>query len=423
MPKLLADVTPLKHSRDFRLLFIGQLISFLGSQLTVVAVPVQVFRLTGSSFTVGLVSLGQMVPLILGSLIGGAVADAHDRRKLLMVMQVLLALTSAGLALNAMRSAPALWPLFVVTGVAAFFAGFDGPARTAALPAVVATEELPAAFALRQLQIQVGVVVGPAIAGILLARASVSAVYWIDVATFGGALVAVSMLRPLPPEGGGTRASLASIAEGLRYLRRHRLILSTFVIDVNAMVFGMPRALFPAVGLRVLHGTNATVGLLFAAPGAGALLVAVFTGWVGQVRRHGLAVIIAVMLWGAGIAGFGLVRVLWAAVVCLAVAGAADVVSAVFRSTITQTLVPDALRGRVSAVNLAVVTGGPRLGDLEAGGVAALAGTQFSIVSGGLACIAGALGVAWLFPELGRYDARGTTELATAGGEAAEPSA
>jgi MFS family permease len=405
MPKLLADVTPLRRSAPFRLLFAGQLVSFFGNQLTSVAVPVQVFHLTGSSFQVGLVSLVQMVPLIVGALIGGAVADAYDRRRLMMLMQVLLAGTSMLLALNAGTGHPALWPLFVVPAIAAFFSGFDGPARTAALPSVVAQEDLPAAYALRQLQVQLGVVIGPAVAGILLATTSVAVVYLIDCATFAVAFLATMRLPSLRPMGGGTRPGLGSIHEGLRYLGRHRLILSTFLIDVNAMVFGMPRALFPSYGLTVLGGTNATVGLLFAAPGAGALVLAVFTGWVSRVRRHGRAVIISVVVWGLGMVGFGLVHVLWAAVGFLALAGAADMVSAVFRSTMTQTLLPDALRGRISAINLAVVTGGPRLGDLEAGGVASLGGTPFSIVSGGLACVVGAFVVHRAFPELDRYDA------------------
>jgi MFS family permease len=212
-------------------------------------------------------------------------------------------------------------------------------------------------------------------------------------------------MRPLPPEGGGTKVGFSSVAEGLRYLKGRRLLAGTFLIDINAMVFGMPRALFPAMGLTVFKGGNATVGLLFAAPGAGALIGAVFTGWVSGIRRQGRAVIVAVIVWGAAIAAFGLVPLLPLALLCLAVAGAADVVSAVFRNTILQSTVPDALRGRLSAVHIAVVTGGPRLGDAEAGAVASLTTPQFAVVSGGLASVAGALLIAWRLPEFARYDA------------------
>lgn len=402
--RLLADVTPLRASRDFRLLFSGQLVSFLGSQLTVVAVPVQVFRMTHSSLDVGLVSLAQLVPLVIGSLVGGSVADAVDRRRLLLGVQVLLALTSAGLAANAMAPHPRVWPLFVVTAVAAGLSGLDRPARNAAIPGVLKGRHLPAAFALWQVQMQVGLVAGPALAGVLLAQASLSTVYWIDVATFGAAFASVLLMQPLAPEGGGTRAGLASAAEGVRYLRGRRLLTSTFLIDIDAMVLGMPRALFPALGFGVFGGGAATVGLLYAAPGAGALAGALLTGWVAAVRRQGRAVVVAVIVWGAAIAAFGLAPWLPLALALLAVAGAADVVSAVFRNTILQSSVPDALRGRLSAIHIAVVTGGPRLGDAESGAVAALAGPQFSVVSGGLACLVGVALLAWRVPELAAYD-------------------
>ena len=370
--RFLVDITPLRVSRDYRLLLTGQTVSWLGRQLTIVAVPIQVYDLTGSSFKVGLVGAAALGPLIVLSLAGGSIADAVDRRKLLIVTQVLLALTSAGLALNAQRDAPALWPLYVLSAATAGFSGVDLPARNAMLPRLVGRDLFTSAAALGQLVFQVGGVAGPALAGLLISRVNVAAAYWIDVATFGVSAALVVLMRPQPPEGGGTRAGLASIREGLRYLRGRRVLVSTFVIDLNAMVFGMPRALFPALGTEFFGGGPTTVGLLFAAPGAGALLGALFTGWVGRVRRQGLAVIVAVAVWGAAIAVFGLVPWLPLALVLLAVAGAADVVSAVFRNTILQLSVPDSLRGRLSAVHIAVVTGGPRLGDAEAGAVAAV---------------------------------------------------
>jgi MFS family permease len=408
-------------SRDFRLLYAGQMVSFVGTQLTVVAVPVQVYRLTHSSLQVGLVSLAGLVPLILGSVVGGSVADAMDRRRLLLWMQVALALTSVGLAANAMLGRPLLWPLFVLTAVAAGLSGFDHPARNAATPSVLGGRHLPAAYALWQLLLQVGAVGGPALAGLLLGRMGLAGVYWVDVATFGAALVTVALMRPLPPEGGGTRAGLASIGEGLRFLKGRRLINSTFLIDIDAMVFGMPRALFPALGLGAFGGGTATVGLLYAAPGAGALVGALLTGWVSTVRRQGRAVIVSVVLWGAAVALFGLVPWLPVALALLAVAGAADVISAVFRNTILQEGVPDALRGRLSAVHIAVVTGGPRLGDAESGAVASLAGARTSVVTGGLACILGVGLLAWRIPELARYDALEATREGAAGASPGAP--
>ena len=400
---MLVDIAPLRH-RQFRLLFGGQLVSFVGSQLTMVAVPVQVFELTGSSLAVGLVSLAQVVPLVLGSLVGGAVADRFDRRRLLLLMQVALAATGAGLALNArLGQDAALWPVVALSATAAGLSGVDRPARSALIPSLVAVDLLPAAYSLWQIHLQVGSVVGPALAGGLLARLGLAAVYWIDVATFAVAFLAVSRMHPAPPAGGGTPVGLGSIVEGLRFVRQRPVLAGVFLVDVNAMVLGMPRALFPELAERLYQGGPGVVGLLFAAPGAGALLGALFTGWVGSVRRQGMAVLVAVAAWGAAIAGFGLVRWLPLGLALLGLAGAADVVSAVFRNTILQTSTPDHLRGRLSSIQIAVVTGGPRVGDFEAGAVAAVAGARFSVVSGGVGCVVGAALLGWLLPQFCRY--------------------
>ena len=403
--RVLADVTPLRQSAAFRRLFVGQLVSFLGTQVTIVAVAIQVYRLTESSFAVGMVSLVQLPPLLLGSLIGGAIADSTDRRRLLAIMQILLGVCGAGLAVNAMLPDPALWPLYAFTAIAAGFSGVDRPARSAVIPAVVGRSQVPAAFALWQIHLTLGLALGPAVGGLLVGRFGLATAYWVDVATFGLALVAVLGLPPLPPEGGGTPVTRSSILDGVRFVRTNQALQGTFVIDINAMVLGMPRALFPALGATVFGGGAQTVGLLFAAPGVGALLGAVTSGWVGQIRRQGLAVLVAVAVWGAAIALFGVTSWLPLALVLLGVAGAADVVSAVFRNTILQLAVPDALRGRLSALHIAVVTGGPRLGDAEAGAVAALAGNRVSVVTGGLGCMVGVAVVARLLPEFTRYRA------------------
>ena len=400
---VLLDITPLRRSRDYRALISGLGVSVLGNQLTTVAVPFQVYAITRSSLMVGLVSLTQLFPLIFGSLLGGSLVDAVDRRRLLLIVEGICACCSAGLALNA-DFGPALWPLFLLPAITASQSGIDSSARNAMLPGLVGMELLPASNAIFQSLFQTGAIVGPAVAGLLLAGAGVHVIYWIDVASYLVAMTAVLTMSPQPPPAPGTPGAAAtrpgwrSTLEGLRFVRRSQPVLGAYVIDVNAMVFGMPRALFPALAATVFGGGATTVGLLYAAPGAGALLGALTTGWVGRVRRQGLAVICAVLVWGAAIAGFGVAHWLPLALVLLAVAGWADVLSSVFRNTIIQFAGPDGMRGRLMGVQMAVVAGGPRLGDLEAGAVATAFGDTASVVSGGLACIVGAFAIARALP-------------------------
>jgi predicted MFS family arabinose efflux permease len=418
--RLLIDLAPLRRSRDLRCLVFGELVSALGTQLTTVAVPYQVYQLTRSSLDVGLVSLAQLFPLIVGSLLGGSLVDTVDRRRVLIVAQVLMAGCSAGLAINA-DLGTSLWPLFVLPALAAGFAGLDDAGRSAIVPNLVRRSEVSAANAIFQALFQFGLVAGPAVGGLLLAGAGVRFVYWMDVASFGVSLVAACLLSAQPPSAqppsaqppsaqppsagaAGVaglqrhRPGLRSIIEGLGFVRGRQAIQGAYLIDVNAMVFGMPRALFPALAATRFGGGAQVLGLLYAAPGAGALLGALTTGWVSRIRRQGLAVIVAVIVWGVAITCFGLVHWLPVALALLAVAGWADVISAVFRNTIIQLAVPDALRGRLSGLQIAVVTGGPRIGDLESGAVAAGFGDTVSVVSGGLACIAGALLLARMLP-------------------------
>jgi MFS family permease len=402
-PGLLVDIAPLRRYPRFRRLWLGYLVSTLGNQITVVGVAFEVFKLTGSSLDVGLVSLTQLGPLLLGSMFGGSIADAMDRRKLLLFTQTALALCSAGLAVDAMRHHPLVWPLFAISALAAGISSIDQPARSAIFITLVERDDFVSATALWQLLMQIGVVVGPAVAGLLIGHFGIATVFWVDVGTFAFSLGTVATLGRMAPEGGGTRFGLRSMTEGFRYLKGRQALQGTFVADLDAMIFGMPRALFPAIGLVRLHGGPATVGLLYAAPGAGALVGAILTGWVRRVSRQGLAVLVAVAIWGAAITAFGFAPWLEAALPLLAIAGAADVISAVFRGTMLQRLAPDALRGRLNAVHTAVVTGGPRLGDAEAGAVAALGGVQVSVVSGGLACLVGIGLVGWLMPRFTSY--------------------
>ena len=416
--RILIDPAPLRESRDFRLLFVGQLVSTFGTQLTVVAIPFQVYAETHSSFQVGAISLAQFVPLVLGSLIGGSVGDAVDRRKLLVVSSCALALASGALALNALAAHPSILALYLISAVAAGLAGFANPARNSVVPALVGRANLVAALSFLQALFQGGAIAGPALAGLLIGHTGIAWVYGIDALSCFAAILTTAMMRPIPPVAGTAPPGLRSIAEGIRYLRGRRVMQGAYLIDINAMVFGMPRALFPAIGLGVFHGGPSVVGYLFAAPGAGALIGALTTGWVSGIDRRGRAVIIAVIVWGLAVTGFGFSHVLWIALVLLAVAGWADVISAVLRNTILQTLVPENFRNRIVSIQLAVVQGGPRIGDLESGGVATLAGTQFSVVSGGVICVAGAVLLAMVMPAFAHHRA---SDLGETPGEPQDP--
>ena len=398
---LVVDVGPLRRSRDLRCLFGGQLVIMLGGQLTTVAVPYQVYSLTRSSLDVGLVSLAQLLPLIAGGVVGGALADAADRRSLLLASQLLTALCAAGLAVNA-TVGTALWPLFVLPAAAAGCAVAGESGLSAMLPNLAGRTETATVNAMFQALLQVGQVAGPAVAGLLLAGVGVRFVYWLDAASVAVAMLATSRMARQRPAGTSHSPGLRSIVDGLRHLRGQPLIQGAFLIDINATVFGAPSAVFPALALGAFHGGARTLGLLYAAPGAGALLGAVTTGWVHRVRRQGRAVIVAVIIWGAAIATFGLSHWLPLALALLAVAGWADVISAVFRGTIIQLAAPDGLRGRLMGLQMAVVTAGPRIGDAESGAVASAFGATASVVSGGLACIGGALILARLLPAFSR---------------------
>jgi MFS family permease len=401
--RILVDTTPLRESRDFRLLFAGQLVSTLGTQLTFVAISYQVYSMTHSSLQVGAISLAQLFPFLAGALASGPIGDAVDRRPIMVWTGVGLALSSGALAINAAVPAPSLVALYLISAVAAGFQGFANTARMASVPRMVDRRHLPAAAAMTQIVFQVGTVVGPALSGILLAT-GLPLVYAIDAGTYVVAVATTFMLAPIPPAHAGVALSMwQSTKEGLRYLRSRQALQGVYLIDINAMVFGMPRALFPAMAATVFGGGTVTLGFLYAAPGAGALVGALTTGWVSNLRRQGWTVIIAVTVWGVAIAVFGLVDTLWIALVLLAVAGWADVISAVVRNTMLQTSIPERFRSRMSSIQMAVVQGGPRLGDLESGAVATATSVEFAVVSGGLACIAGAAVIGALMPAFRRH--------------------
>jgi MFS family permease len=394
----MVDLEPLRESRDFRLLFGGFSLSMLGSQLTTVAIPYQTFLLTHSSLQVGLVSLAQLFPLIIGSLLGGTIGDVVDRRRIMLVGSLASVLTAAGLAVNAAATHPSLLVLYLVSALAAGLFGFTSPARSSAIPMLVKPKSLVAAYSINQMVIQMAIIFGPMVAGFLLAGPGMAWTYGLDALSFVIAALSVALMRPLPPEHEGGRPGLSAIVQGFSYLRGRQVLQGIFAMDLNAMIFGMPRALFPAMAAEIYHVGTVGLGLLYSAPGVGALIGAGTTGWVNEITRRGRAVVIAVILWGVAITAFGFSTSLVLGLLMLAFAGWADVISAVLRSTMLQTRIPDSFRSRLSSFQMAVVTGGPRLGDLESGAVATVTSTEFAVVSGGIACILGAVALARLLP-------------------------
>jgi len=399
--RLLVDTAPLRRDHDYRLLWSGQVVSGMGTQITRIALPYQVYVETHSTLAVAALTLVQLIPILVFSLGAGSVADAVDRRRLLLITQACLAVCSLALVALAVVPAAPLILVFVVAFIAAGLASVDQPARSSSIPRLVPPERLPAAIALNQLNFQAASIVGPAIGGLLIATVGLAGAYTVDFLSFGASIVALLAIAPIPPLGRVSRPGMAAIREGLAYVRGRRLVLSTFAIDLAAMIFGMPTALFPALAIDVF-GTGAIgVGLMAAAPGLGAFFGALLSGWVAAIRRPGRAVVIAVSVWGLAIVGFGLATFSFPlALLFLALAGAADVLSAVFRAMIVQLDTPDHLRGRVTSVHILVVTSGPRIGDLEAAVVASIAGVSFSVVSGGLLCLAGVGLVVRAYPEL-----------------------
>ena len=404
---LALDLTPLRESREFRLLWFGEVISHTGRHITVVALPFQVYNQTRSALAVGMIGLVQVVPLLVCSIVGGVVADATDRRKVLLVTQVGLTGGSLVLVAGALAGDPPLWLLYGAAALIAAFSGLQEPARIAAIPTLVPANRLASAIVLNQVLFQFSDVVGPAIGGLILARFGLAWAYGVDVLTFLAALLTLAAMRPMPASRADDEPrGPAALQEGFAYLKGRRVIQSTFWVDLNAMIFGMPRALFPILAAETFHVGPTGLGLLYSAPAAGALVGALSTGWVTHVRHQGRAVLWAVAIWGAAIVAFGLsTQGFWLALGFLAIAGAADVISAVFRGTILQSSVPNRLRGRLSSIHFAVVVGGPRLGDAEAGLVAHLTSPVFSVVSGGAACVVGVAALALLVPQFARYHA------------------
>jgi MFS family permease len=406
------DTRPLKIPA-YRRLFVGSIVTVVGAQLTAVAVQQQIYSITGSSAWVGVASLVALVPLVAFGLIGGAIADTYDRRILLIITSTGIALTSIGLWLTAIAGVRSVWVVFALLAAQQGFFAVNSPTRSAALPRIVPLHLVPSANALNMTVFSTGVIAGPLLVGILLPITGIPWLYFIDALTLTAILYAVIRLPAIPPQrDNGEGRQRARVSEGLRYLRAYPLLLMTFVIDIIAMVCGMPRALFPAMAEHTFGGPpggGLALGLLNAGMAIGSLIGGLTGGWIPRIRRQGIAIIVAVVAWGLAMTAFGTTSVLWLAILYLAIGGFADMVSAVYRSTILQVAATDEMRGRLQGVFTVVVAGGPRMADLVHGVAASLTSTTVAVIGGGVLCVALALMAGWLGPSLRHYDAVGST--------------
>ena len=407
---LAVDITPLR-TPDYRRMWLGQVITVVGTTMTLVAVPTQVFQITGNSLDVGVTSLVALVPLVVFGLLGGAIADSMDRRVLLLITSSGTAATSlllwAQAALPGPGSLPLLWVLVAVQS--AFFA-VNSPTRSAVIPRLIPLEQVPAANALNMTVSSAGVIIAPLMAGLLIESGELQWTYLVDAVGFLIALTLLFRLPALPPERNDESSArvgpVRGVIEGFAFLRGRQILLMTFVVDLIAMIFGWPRALFPELAATTFAGSANALGWLFAGASIGALAAGLLSGWLGRAHRQGLVVLVAIAVWGVAIALFGLTGSLPLAIFWLGLAGAADMVSAVIRSSVLQTAAPDEMRGRMQGVFIVVVVGGPRLGDLRAGGMAAFTSPEAALVGGGVFIVAAMLVVALLVPAFRRYDVR-----------------
>lgn len=405
---MLIDITPLRISRDYRLLFFGQLISAFGTAMTFVVVPVQVYQLTGSTLLVGLLSASEFVLILFMAFIGGAYADFIDKRRMLRLTEVGQTVVTAVLLCNALLPQPQVWLLFVCASAQAGLAALQRPSFESMLQKIVPLELMASVSALNALRWNVTTILGPSLAGIILARFGAGTAYGIDLITFVASLIAVFLISAVPaPIQSADRPTLKSVVEGLHYAWRRKEILGTYLIDMNAMFFGMPTALFPAMSANFGVGT---VGFFYAAPSVGALVATVTSGWANKVNRHGLMVAVAAALWGVAIILFGLAENLYVALFFLALAGGFDMISGVFRMTMWSQTIPHYLRGRLAGLEMISYTSGPKLGDAEAGIVATLFSVRTSIVSGGVLCVVGSVLISLLIPKFIRYQAKAGIE-------------
>jgi MFS family permease len=402
--KLGMDLSPWRGSRDFRLLWSAGAISLFGSFLTMVALPLELKALTGSTLAVGAVGAVELGPLVVCGLWGGALADAWDRRRIVLWTEAVQGLCSLGLVLDVLLPHPAVWPLYLVAAGSSAAGALQRPSIDALTPQLVGHDQQTAAAAFNSLRWNVGAVVGPVLAGLIATTAGIAVAFEADLATFVVSALLLARLRPVPPAPGAERASVGSLVTGLRYARSRPDLLGSYAVDIAAMLFAMPVAIFPFLAER-LHASWA-LGLMYASFAVGSLLVSVTSAWASRVHRYGRWIVAAACCWGTSIAGAGLLGEVWAVLACLVVAGAADMVSGLFRDSLWNSTIPDELRGRLAGVELLSYSVGPQLASVRAGWTAAAMGVRTSVWAGGVACVVGVGALALALPALWRFDAR-----------------
>ena len=400
---MLLDLSPLKASRDYRLLFFGQLVSFFGSMMTFIVVPWQMYQLTQSSAMVGYIYLAEFVPMVALAFVGGALADFLDKRKMLRLTEIGQTVVTAILLINSLLPRPRIWVLFVAVALHAGFAAIQRPAFESFIQKVIPTEMMSAVMALNSIRFSVGMIIGPAVAGIIATQLSPSVAYSIDLLTFAASLIAVFMLQFVPPPENAEKPSLAAIKKAWKYAFSRQELVGTYFIDIAAMFFAFPQALYPA--LAAIYG-NEYVGFFPAAIAVGALTASLTSGWTKNVHRHGLFVTIAAVLWGVAIVFFGLANSIVPALLFLAAAGFFDMISGIFRGAIWNQTIPNYLRGRLASIEMMSYLTGPMLGSAKMGIVAELFSVKTAIVSGGVLCVIAVLGATVFLPKFLTYDGR-----------------
>lgn len=406
------DLGPLRDSRDYRLLMGSGVITMFGTFISLVAVPYQIWQITGSYLAVGAVSLAEFVPMVVCGLWGGAIADALDRRRVILLSEIGLTVTSAMLMVNAMLPDPQVWLIYLVGALSAGLASLQRPSLEAMIPQVVRHDQLGAAAVLASLRWNIGAIAAPALGGVLVTVYGPATAYGIDMVSFLLSLVLLWRIRAVPPPEDAAPASLKAVAEGVRYAASRPDLLGTYLVDIAAMVFAMSTALYPALAEEM--GAPEATGLLYTAGAVGSLIASLTGAWTARVQRQGLGVIVAACLWGAAVALAALVPNIWWVFTFLALAGAADMASGIFRMTMWNQTIPDELRGRLAGIELLSYASGPMVGNARAGLMAQLGGSRFALGAGGMICVAAVLALAGLLPKFRRYDAR-TDEHALAG--------
>ncbi|MFF5566647.1 MFS transporter [Streptomyces sp. NPDC012623] len=400
---ILPDLTPFRSSQQFRLLWVQGLVTYFGSSMAMIALPLQIKDLTDSPLAVGAMGAVELVPLIVFGLYGGALADAVDRRKVILLSEAGLGLLAVVLLVNGLLPTPALWPLYVVAAGVSALAGLQRPALDSLMARIVPHDQLTAAAALNSLRWQIGAVAGPALAGVVVAYAGAPTAYAVTVIGFAVSVLMCLRLSPAPPAGAADRPSLRTIAEGARYAWSKPVLLGTYAIDLAAMFFAFPLAIFPFLAQDL--GAEWALGLMYGAIPLGAIVVSLTSGWASRVRRHGRMVVLGAGGWGLAMAAAGWMSNIWLVLLCLVAAGAGDSISGLGRSTIWNQTIPEEFRGRLAGIEVLSYSCGPQLGQVRAGAMAGWTGTRTAVWGGGLACVAAVGLLAGVLPKLLTYHA------------------